>query len=564
MKAMSLKLGLVAGLMKTVQSHVLVNPLPSSAAQVELEVSVLYNARPYPHEGTHTTGCFNQVEKYGDQLVVPTRLRRIADELWGGQLPSDIRILDAGTGTGEDCVAFVQELSALFPTTGGGKPAWKVVCLDLSEASLAATARRLEHWRVAERPTLVQGSFLDETLMQSLGTFDFILAEGSIMTLKTPVDGVHALARLRRSKTSVMSIFLYGQHGRTGVTEVQRAFRILQDARGITGVARYSASEIDLLRTYMHSLPFHSLFRAQRRAEGGTGAQEFLPHDESDEELADMFLHPCEHQYTAADVRAMAGEVGVALISWLQPALWYPGCAFGHLWKYGRDASDERLAGAMQGLTEGQWENLTETYWGAHMHSLSCLFGDPDSFAWILVERESEYRRGGTNVEDGGWEFGFVPDVSDAIQKKPIPVCNSCETLEAARDTLASLGCHHGASTNNSNNDNNDNNNSTGSCPLDKARPLELILGADHPLIAESSRLGFLAHLHLNDLQVLAHADGTRNVSELAVVVGTSEDEVTQSLQAIVDAAACTGFRHIIFTSVRDMRPHLQKLHAEL
>ena len=94
--------------------------------------------------------------------------------------PRRPRLLDAGTGTGQDCFALASELMELERL--GAVDTFELICMDVSSAALQLARRRFDHRAIPKVywPRFVHGSFTDAALLRTLGPFDYILAEGSI------------------------------------------------------------------------------------------------------------------------------------------------------------------------------------------------------------------------------------------------------------------------------------------------------------------------------------------------------------------------------------------------
>ena len=189
--------------------------------QLMNELSMLYEALPYPsieadagRVDTYPACSFGKDELYGRSAVQrmlssPTNLRHAALHAWGGKVPSHLRVLDAGSGTGEDCVDLTLELLDLNvnldDNVGGSRPIsgelpFEVVCLDQSVASLAVLERRFREWGIppAAYPTIVHGSFTNRSLLATLGLFDYIHSDGTIMHQADPAAAVRTLASVLR------------------------------------------------------------------------------------------------------------------------------------------------------------------------------------------------------------------------------------------------------------------------------------------------------------------------------------------------------------------------------
>ena len=252
------------------------------------ETAIMYDLWPYP--------------KLDDSLVDTqdecpgTLVRQAAAAAWDGRMRRRLRVLDAGTGTGQDCLALTTELIELEEL--GAVDDFSVTCMDISLTALGVARTRLAMHAVpaARMPTFLHGSFADTALLGTLGRFDFIVAEGSMHHNDDPAATLRLLASLLRDRSSVLRGFVYWEPGSRAITDVARAFRLLQDARGKTTTQqRLAPAELSRLRAYLGTLPSTSWYRLAQR-------HEVVRHDlagMSNTALADLFLHPIEHQVKA-------------------------------------------------------------------------------------------------------------------------------------------------------------------------------------------------------------------------------------------------------------------------
>ena len=180
--------------------------------QLMKELSMLYESLPYPsieadagRVDMYPTCSFGNDELHGRSAVQrmlssPTNLRHAALHAWGGKVPANLRVLDAGSGTGEDCVNLTLELLDLNLDVSLDELPFEVVCLDQSAASLAVLERRFREWGIppAAYPTIVRGSFTNRSLLATLGPFDYIHSDGTIMHQADPAAAVRTLASALR------------------------------------------------------------------------------------------------------------------------------------------------------------------------------------------------------------------------------------------------------------------------------------------------------------------------------------------------------------------------------
>jgi hypothetical protein len=351
---------------------------------LESQVKELYETTPYPDPTVLGTDSYQLCEGEGEMVSKPAIIRGAAGYAWGGVLPWKIRALDAGTGTGADCTMMALELNDLKDSGAIGE--FELVCMDLSSASLAHTRKRLAGWGILEdikSVRVLQGSYTDSKFMAHLGQFDYIHAEGSLQALPDPLEGFRALSARLHTATSVLKVFVYGE--RPGVAAVQRNFRRLQDARGIeTTFERINPSEIQLLRSYIKSLPLssHLLLSALATGAHNVSQARAIFVDLDDTELADMFLHPIENQFTAKDIRELAHKSGLKLYMWSKNSPLGHYIAFSNIsntcGKTKGHPVDEAgrqcvLDAAVQKMDGDMVDDFIEEHFGAAMHSHSCL-----------------------------------------------------------------------------------------------------------------------------------------------------------------------------------------------
>lgn len=266
--------------------------------------AVLYEALPFPPLHSDFDTCDECPGSF---------LRKVASTVWNGRMRRDISVLDAGTGSGPDCLSMTRELQML--QHAGVVDNFHLVCMDISAASLELARRRLARHGITSEgmPTLLHGSFEDASLLHAHGPFDYIHAEGSIHHNNDPPAALRSLAASLRDRWSAMRAMVYSEVGSRAITDVARAFRLLQDARGLrTTAERLQPAEIGRLRDYITTLPGRSWYALTQTS----AAERARTLNMSDAGLADLFLHPTEHQFTAADVRRMAHASGLSLMRW--------------------------------------------------------------------------------------------------------------------------------------------------------------------------------------------------------------------------------------------------------
>jgi len=211
--------------------------------------------------------------------------------LWGGRKKrNELRVLDAGCGTGAPSVQAA--MSA---------PGAKVIGIDLSETSLDRSRKRSARLGVAN----VEYLQLPIQRVGELGiTFDYIISSGVLHHLPDPVEGLSALRDVL-APDGVMSIMLYGAHGRVGIYMLQRAMRLLGDAD------KPIEWHVDLARRLFRSTP--PWFPTYPPAYG------FELKPGNDGGIVDLLLHVQDRPYTVDGIFDFAEAAGMRFHSWLMP-----------------------------------------------------------------------------------------------------------------------------------------------------------------------------------------------------------------------------------------------------
>ena len=100
----------------------------------ETATAVLYELWPYPPI-SQVDDALNDDALSNDDDCPGTFLRSNAASGWIGQVPRRPRLLDAGTGTGQDCFALASELMELERL--GAVDTFELICMDVSSAAVA-------------------------------------------------------------------------------------------------------------------------------------------------------------------------------------------------------------------------------------------------------------------------------------------------------------------------------------------------------------------------------------------------------------------------------------------
>ena len=202
------------------------------------------------------------------------------------------RALIAGGGTGDAAIF----LAAQLRDTDAD-----IVCLDLSDASLAIARKRAALRGLEQRIRWIHGSILDLARLEP-GPFDYISCLGVLHHLADPDEGLRALARVL-ADDGAMAIMIYGRYGRLDVYAVQDLMRLInRDAAQLP-------AQIANLKAALRGLsPAHLLLRGRRREQ-----IEAMIANEAN--LADTFLHVQDRAYTVPELYRLVEGAGMAVVN---------------------------------------------------------------------------------------------------------------------------------------------------------------------------------------------------------------------------------------------------------
>ncbi|MCP5432518.1 MAG: class I SAM-dependent methyltransferase [Alphaproteobacteria bacterium] len=255
-------------------------------------VRTQYESYPYPSRDP---------EDERRRLVTgsPSRLAEIDHYLFRGERDwtAPFRALIAGGGTGDALIMLATELSAR------AAPA-EIVYLDLSRASREIAEARARV-RGLGNIRFETGSLLDA---EGLGPFDYIDCCGVLHHLENPAAGLAALTRAL-SEEGGLGLMVYGTLGRTGVYDVQEALKILAPP------GEAPKERLATARSLLSALPPTSRFK--RNPFVGD-------HLSSDAGLYDLLLHERDRAYGVDEIGALLAQSGLALASFVPPALYEP------------------------------------------------------------------------------------------------------------------------------------------------------------------------------------------------------------------------------------------------
>ena len=260
---------------------------PGKGYSIHSKVKEQYEAYPYPDIDPQT-------DRPG--LLVSGHLELMCDIVWAGKKrPHQLRVLDAGCGTGGPLVAMALQ----YPDT-------EMVGIDFSGASIDK-ARRLATRHQAKNITFFQRSI--ESAADLNMTFDFIVSSGVIHHLENPAAGLAALRQVLDPQGAI-SMMLYGKYGRIGVNMLQEAMRLL--APGVDSMEK----RIDLARNLALQVPpthpFAPRLKGREITEGKASG------------IVDLLLHENDIPFDVPAIYKLCGDGGMKFYRWLFPAMYDP------------------------------------------------------------------------------------------------------------------------------------------------------------------------------------------------------------------------------------------------
>ena len=255
---------------------------------VNPKVRALYESFPFPARNP-------AAEKPGNLPLTRTDiLGKVNHHAFGGRrdFGHGFRALVAGGGTGDSAIF----LAAQLRDTDA-----EIVCLDISEASLAIARDRAAMRGLEERIRWVHASLLDVPRM-GLGRFDYVSCLGVLHHLADPDAGLRALAQVL-NEDGALGLMVYGRYGRLDVYAMQDLMRLVnQDEPDLrTQLANFKNS--------LESLsPAHPLLR-------GRSPEQVAALIRDDANVVDTFLHAQDRAYTVPELYRFVEDAGLALVS---------------------------------------------------------------------------------------------------------------------------------------------------------------------------------------------------------------------------------------------------------
>jgi len=208
------------------------------------------------------------------------------------------RVLIAGCGTGDALVYIGEQLR--------GKKDAEIVCLDISQASMAIARKR------ADIRGFTNVSYIHDSLLNlpclDLGKFDYINCTGVLHHLKSPSDGLHALKSVLKEQAAGISIMIYGRYGRTGVYQIQELMRL------VNGDEADRAKEVENTKIVLGSLPETNWFQR---------AGELLSDHKTDGDIGiyDLFLHKQDRSYSIPEMYEFIDNSGLNFVEFTIPVV---------------------------------------------------------------------------------------------------------------------------------------------------------------------------------------------------------------------------------------------------
>lgn len=185
------------------------------------------------------------------------------------------KVLVAGGGTGDATIYLAEQLRHTNA---------RIVHLDLSSASI-----KIAQHRAAIRK-LTNIDWVQESILNigslNLGQFDYINCVGVLHHLADPDAGLRAL-RSALNSTGAIGMMVYGEIGRTGVYQMQKLLRLVNDGCG-------ERQKIDHAKEVLHSLPVSNWYRMAGNL--------YTDHDNGDAGIYDSLLHSQDRAYTVTEL----------------------------------------------------------------------------------------------------------------------------------------------------------------------------------------------------------------------------------------------------------------------
>ncbi|MBD2553115.1 class I SAM-dependent methyltransferase [Limnothrix sp. FACHB-708] len=248
---------------------------------------------------------------------------------------TDIRILDAGCGTGVG-TEYLMHLN----------PEAKITAIDLSSEALGVARERCrrtgDRVRGGDRVEFRHLSLYDA--QEISGKFDWINCVGVLHHLPDPVRGIQSLAA-KLAPGGLMHIFVYGELGRWEIQLMQRAIRLLRESPTGPADSNPYRDGVQIGRSLFAALPETN--RLVRREQ-----ERWSMENQRDECFADMYVHPQEVDYNIDTLFELIEASGLEFLGFSNPDYWQLDRLLG---------SNPELMARAEGLSDRQRYRLVES-----------------------------------------------------------------------------------------------------------------------------------------------------------------------------------------------------------
>lgn len=326
------------------------------------QVRELYEAFPFPSRDPAT-------ERPTAVPISPTDiLGKVNHHGFGGRrdFTKGFRALVAGGGTGDAAIFLAAQLREADA---------EVVCLDLSEASLAIARRRAALRGLEQRVRWIHGSILDVTRL-GLGRFDYISCLGVLHHLADPDEGLRALAGVL-TEDGAMGLMVYGRYGRLDIYAMQDLMRLINRDE-----PELPAQFANLKAALRGLSPVHLLLR-------GRGREQIEALIANEANMADTFLHAQDRAYTVPELYRFVEGAGLSLVNFTN---------FGHVlrleYEPGTYLADAALKARLAARSLRERQAIAEllhghmflhTLYAARSGRAAASFRDPDMVPFFLT-----------------------------------------------------------------------------------------------------------------------------------------------------------------------------------
>ncbi|MGE5344041.1 MAG: class I SAM-dependent methyltransferase [Candidatus Omnitrophota bacterium] len=357
------------------------------------------------------------------QLLVSGHLGLMCDVIWAGQrAPEDLKVLDAGCGTGSAMVAMAMN----YPNT-------EIVGVDFSQASLDKARRLIDQYNVKN----IRLVHLPIERLPELGRrFDFVSASGVLHHLADPAAGLKAIGDVLNPQGAV-SIMLYGTYGRTGIYMLQDAMRLIRESEPDSNAsADFSPEWIRFThRLAQHVPPWHPMSARSRGREMQEG---------KDAGIVDLLLHANDIPFDVPSVYRMCETAGMRFHRWLFPLIYNLETFFNDPFllnrmtkirmsrqqqeetaelAHGRNSKHSFIAVGPEfsapqfSLSNGNWRNLHAKLTGCMAwNRIAPVQGKPDTFAVPFTIVQDAWGP----LEINRWELMFLSRIRPDITLKDV------------------------------------------------------------------------------------------------------------------------------------------------